>query len=232
MKKTEVTNSANSCEFCKRTFMRESTLLKHICEYKHRWLDRDRRGNQIGFQCWLQFYTKHSTGKKNKTYEEFIKSAYYTAFVKFGSYCIEIKNINIPRYVDYLLKENIKLDTWCTDSNYNKFLIDYLKTEDALDAVARTVEHCLQATEEEKIQSNDYLRYGNRNKICYAISNGRISPWVLYQSQSGVKLLDTLGEEQIKMIYDYINPVQWAIKFSKEQAKATEVNQLMNELKW
>ena len=220
------------CEFCKRTFVRERTMLKHICEYKHRWLERDRRGNQIGFQSFVQFYKKHSTAKKEKTYEEFIKSAYYTAFVKFGNYCLEINALNVPRLVEYYLKENIKIDNWTSDLNYNSYLIDYLKTEDYLDAVHRSIEVCIECAEEEKIQSKDYLRYGNRNKICHLIVAGRISPWVLYQSESGTQFLDDIQEDLIKFIYEYINPVQWAIKFSKETDKVTEVKSLLKELKW
>jgi len=207
-------------------------MLKHICEYKHRWLERDRRGNQIGFQSFVQFYKKHSTAKKEKTYEEFIKSAYYTAFVKFGNYCVDINALNVSRLVEYYLKENVKIDNWTSDINYNSYLIDYLKTEDYLDAVHRSVEICIENAEEEKIQSKDYLRYGNRNKICHLIVAGRISPWVLYQSESGTKFLDDIQEDLIKIIYDYINPVQWAIKFSKETDKVDEVKSLLKELKW
>jgi len=220
------------CEFCNRTFIRESTMLKHICEYKHRWVERDRRGNQIGFQSFVQFYKKHSAAKKEKTYEEFIKSAYYTAFVKFGNYCVDINALNVPRLVEYYLKENVKIDNWTSDLNYNGYLINYLKSEDPLDAVHRSVESCIEYAEEEKIQSKDYLRYGNRNKICHLIVTGRISPWLLYQSESGTKFLDDIQEDLIKFIYDYINPVQWAIKFSKETDKVSEVKSLLNELKW
>lgn len=233
MRKTSATKSNDFvCEFCERKFIHETSLTKHMCQYKHRWLDKNNRGNQVGFQSWLQFYTKHSSSKKQRTYDEFIKSPYYTAFVKFGAYNLEINSINIPRFTDYLLKENIKLDTWCSDSTYNKFLIEYLKTEDPFDAVARSVEYCIEQTESEQIQPNDYLRFGNTNKICSAIVNGKISPWVLYQSESGVKLLDTLQPDQIKMIYDYIHPEQWAIKFSKDPNKTQEVSKLMNDLKW
>ena len=230
MKKTSDTNFG--CEFCNRTFIRESTMLKHICEYKHRWLERDRRGNQIGFQSFVQFYKKHSAAKKEKTYEEFIKSAYYTAFVKFGNYCVDISALNIPRLVEYYLKENVKIDNWNSDLNYNVYLIDYLKSEDPLDAVHRSVESCIEYAEEEKIQSKDYLRYGSRNKICHLVVTGRISPWLLYHSESGTKFLDDIQEDLIKFIYDYINPVQWAIKFSKEQDNVGEVKSLLKELKW
>lgn len=177
MKKTVDTNFG--CEFCKRSFARESTMLKHICEYKHRWLERERRGNQIGYQSFVQFYKKHSAAKKDKTYEEFIKSAYYTAFVKFGNYCIEVNALNVSRLVDFYLKENIKIDNWTSDKQYTTYLIDYLKTENALDAVHRSVETCLELAKIENIQPNDYLRYGSKSKICHEITNGKISPWVL-----------------------------------------------------
>jgi hypothetical protein len=207
-------------------------MLKHICEYKHRWLERDRRGNQIGFQSFVQFYKKHSAAKKEKTYEEFIKSAYYTAFVKFGNYCVDINALNVPRLVEYYLRENIKIDNWNSDLNYNTYLVDYLKSEDPLDAIHRSVESCIEYAEEEKIQSKDYLRYGSRNKICHLIVTGRISPWLLYHSESGTKFLDDIQEDLIKFIYDYINPVQWAIKFSKDTDKVNEVKLLLKELKW
>jgi len=231
-KKTTATDPANSCEFCKRSFIKETTLLKHICEYKHRWLERDKHGNRMGFQSWLQFYTRHSTSKKPRLYEDFIKSAYYTAFAKFGSYCVEVNVLNVPRYVDYLLKENIKIDTWATDTNYNKFLIEYLSMEDPLDAVHRSAETCLEMSTIQSIEPNDVLRYGNRNKILYAITTGKISPWVLYQSESGVKLLDELSPDQLKIVYDYINPVKWAMKFAKDAEKVNEVKNLLKELRW
>ena len=230
MKKTVDTNFG--CEFCKRSFARESTMLKHICEYKHRWLERERRGNQIGYQSFVQFYKKHSAAKKDKTYEEFIKSAYYTAFVKFGNYCIEVNALNVSRLVDFYLKENIKIDNWTSDKQYTTYLIDYLKTENALDAVHRSVETCLELAKIENIQPNDYLRYGSKSKICHEITNGKISPWVLYQSDSGKKFLDELSEDLVKIIYDYINPVQWAVKFSKLESDVEEVKSLLQELKW
>jgi hypothetical protein len=204
------------CEFCKREFARESTVLKHICEYKHRWIERDKQGNRLGFQSWLQFYKKNSASKKQKTYEEFIKSAYYIAFVKFGSYCVNVNALNVSRFVDWLLKNQIKIDSWCQDSIYTKYLIEYLRTEDAFDAIARSIETCIEKSTEEGIQTCDYLRYGNSNKICYAITTGKISPWMLYCSDSGVRFLETLNQPQVKMISDYINPEQWALKFHRD----------------
>jgi len=228
MKETEEIKQQYGCDFCGRNFLRESTIAKHICEYKQRWLNKDLQVNRIGFQAWLQFYKKNSASKKKRTYEEFIKSAYYVAFVKFGTYCSDANVLNVSRFVDWLLKNQIRIDSWNTDTNYTKFLIEYLREEDPLDAIARSIETTQKLAEAEKILTKDVLRYSNRNKICYAITTGKISPWMLYQSDSGTKMLDELDGTQVKMVIDYINPEQWAIKFKKQKNIITEVKELLS----
>ena len=215
------------CEFCKREFVKESTMLNHICEYKHRWLEKDKHGNRVGFQAWLQFYKKTTTAKKQKTYEDFIRSAYYTAFIKFGAYCVDVNAINISRFTDWLLKNQVKVDTWCTDSIYNRYLIEYLRTEDPYDAIHRSIETTIEWAEKDNILAKDYLRYGNVNRICQLICNGKISPWLLFQSNSGVNFLDTLTQDHVRIIFDYINPEQWALKFYREPENVREIKEIL-----
>jgi hypothetical protein len=203
-------------------------MMKHLCENKRRWQDKDQPGNRIGFQAWVEFYKKNTASKKPRTYVDFTKSAYYIAFVKFGHYCVDIKCINVVRYADWLLKNQIKIDSWCSDTNYTKFLIEYLKTEDPLDAIARSIEATMVISTDSGIETKDCLRYANRNKLAYAVTTGKISPWMLYQSESGVKFLEELDESQQKMIIDYINPEQWAIKFRRNTEMVTQVKELLN----
>lgn len=227
-KGNSVTKTEFSCEFCNRSFQRETTLMKHLCENKRRWQDKDQPGNRIGFQAWVEFYKKNTASKKPKTYVDFTKSAYYIAFVKFGHYCVDIKCINVVRYADWLLKNQIKIDSWCSDKNYTTFLIDYLKTEDAMDAIARSIETTMVIAKDSGIKTKDCMRYANRNKLAYAVTTGKISPWMLYQSESGVDFLSNLDESQQKMIIDYINPEQWAIKFRRNTEMVTQVKELLN----
>lgn len=226
---TAETNKTNySCDFCNRKFLRESTIASHICEYKHRWQEKDKRGNQIGFQAWVQFYKSHTASNKNKSYLEYIKSSYYTAFAKFGTYCYEINAINIPRYINWLLKNKISIDSWNTDSIYTKYIIEYLRNEDPFDAIKRSIDTMSELCVVENILPCDYLRYGNKNKICYMITSGKISPWVLYQSDSGIKFLSNIDETQQKIIMDYIDPEKWAIKFKRNNDIVIKVKELLN----
>ena len=217
------------CEFCKREFLRESTIMKHMCETKDRYLNKDKQGNRIGFQAWVQFYKKNTASKKQKTYEEFIKSAYYIAFVKFGNYCINVNVINVSRFVDWLLKNQIKIDNWCSDTTYTKYLIEYIRIEDAFDAIHRSVETTIDWAEKDNIQPRDYLRYGNVNRICQLITTGKISPWMLYCSESGIKFLETLKSDQLKMVNDYINPEQWALKFHKNEELKRQIADILRQ---
>ncbi len=228
-KKTSEIKSEFSCEFCNRSFQRETTMIKHLCENKRRWQDKDQPGNRIGYQAWLNFYAKNTGTKKKKTYTDFTKSAYYIAFVKFGHYCVDIKCINVTRYADYLLKNKISIDNWCSDKNYTNFLIDYLKVEDAMDAIARSIETTIDLSKDAGIETKDCLRYANRNRLSYAITTGKISPWMLYQSESGVDFLSNLDESQQKMIIDYINPEQWAVRFKRYPEVVSQVKDLLKQ---
>ena len=225
---SETAETKFGCEFCNRTFLRESTIAKHICEYKHRWQEKDKRGNQIGFQGWLHFYKRNTATTKQRTYLDFIKSSYYTAFAKFGNYCVDVNVINVQRYIDWLLKNKIRIDVWNHDTNYSKFLIEYLRNEDPLDAIHRSVESTILLAGEERVLPKDILRYGNKNKICYHVTTGKISPWMLYQCDSGLKFIDSLDESQVKMIIDYIDPEKWAIKFKRNSDIVTSVKEILN----
>ncbi len=137
---TEIPKEKFLCRFCCKNFSTERTLEKHLCDQRRRWDNKDYPGNRIGFQSWARFYEKIYLTKNHTDYLDFIKSQYYSAFVKFGIYCVDAKVFQIHRYADYLLDNKIAVDQWNQDSHYTKFLIQYCKQEDPLDALARSIE--------------------------------------------------------------------------------------------
>jgi len=214
------------CEFCKKSFAKESTIVAHMCEPKRRRLEQSDRGVQLGLQAFVQFYRTLQGSNKAKTFEDFANSPYYRAFTKFGRYCIDTRVVNPPRMIDWLLKNNKKIDQWCSDRVYTEYLISHLQTEAVGDALARAIEHGIDWAEQNAAQPQDYLRYGNTNAICYAITAGRISPWVIYNSESGQRFLSSLSSEQVAMIWTYINSDAWAKRFAdcpEDQAYAQEI---------
>lgn len=212
------------CQFCHKSFVREKSLTTHLCEQKHRHQQRDDAGVRLGFQSYLKFYESTQGSTKNKTYEDFAKSPYYRAFVKFGNYCVQIRAINVNQFIKWILKNNKKLDYWTSDAVYGEYLHEYLRTENVRDAIARAQEYAVEWAHEKSAAAKDVFRYGNEHTISFAIVTGRISPWVVYNCESGQRFLNEIDSKQLSLIYSSIDPDYWMKKFKdypQEQEYAT-----------
>ena len=218
---TSELNQTYKCRYCEKEFRKESTLTVHLCEQKRRWQQEKETGVQFGLRAYLRFYEYAQGSAKLKTYDDFVTSPYYNAFVKFGRYCVGIRCINFINFCDWLLKNNKKLDNWCSDKLYTEWLPEYLKREavqDALERALKEMQDYADVNPELKNGFNDYFRYGNSNRICHHIVTGRISPWIVFNCASGVAFLDQLMEDQVAMIIAYIDPDYWQRKFTDHMA--------------
>jgi hypothetical protein len=220
------------CRYCKRDFAKETSLEVHLCEPKRRFQEQDERGVQLGLQAYLRFYELTQGSAKLKTFEDFVESPYYKAFVKFGRYCVSIRAINPARFTDWLLKNNKKIDHWARDSIYSEYLVSHLKTEHVNDALARAMEFGIDWSEETGHPADDCLRFGNSNSMCYAITTGRISPWVLYNCESGQQFISDLNPEQLAMIWAYIDTDFWQKKFTDYPADQEYAKELLVKAGW
>ena len=91
------------------------------------------------------------------------------------------------------------------------------------------METLIEISKDEDLESKDAFRFGPPNRICYEVTNGRVSPWTLYHSESGTEFLGKLDSTQQKMILEYIDPEKWAIKFKRDIEVVTEVKELLKQ---
>ena len=204
------------CKYCDKSFAKESTLAVHLCEQKRRAQQETETGVQFGFRAYIKFYEYAQGSAKLKTYKDFATSPYYNAFVKFGRYCVNVRCINVNSFTEWLLKTNKKLDYWCKDAFYDEWMYEYLRKEAPQDALERALKEMTQYAEDHPELKNgfsDYFRYGNTNRIIHHISTGRISPWIIFNCDSGVGFLGDLSEEQVALIIHWIDPDFWQRKF-------------------
>jgi hypothetical protein len=220
------------CPYCEKDFIKETSLAVHLCEQKKRYQQQDEPPVKIAFQAYLRFYEITQGSSKLKTFDDFAKSPYYRAFVKFGRHCTAIRAVNIARFIDWLIKNNKKLDHWFKDSIYTEYLIWYLRCETVADALERAIEHSIGWAEETKNPSHDYLRYGNDNAICYAVTTGRISAWIVYNCTSGQEFLGRLNQEQLTMIWPMIDSDVWHKKFTDYPADQEYVKEILGQAGW
>jgi hypothetical protein len=226
------TDTRYHCRYCMREFVKETSLSSHVCEQKRRYQERTEQGVQLGLQSYLKFYEYTQGSAQLKTWDDFVASPYYRAFVKFGRYCQGIRAINVMRFMDWLLKNNKKIDLWCKDSYYTEYLVDYLKLEAVTDALGRAIEYSIDWAEKNSAQPNDCLRYGNRNLICHAVTTGHISPWVIYNCDSGRQFLNEISSEQVAIIWPYIDTDTWQGKFSTSLADQEYAQEILKQAGW
>lgn len=81
-------------------------------------------------------------------------------------------------------------------------------------------------------QPQDCLRYGSSVAMCYAVTTGRISPWIIYNCESGQQFLAGLASDQIGMIWSYIDSDEWQKKFNNYPADQEYARDILTKAGW
>jgi hypothetical protein len=218
-----------SCVHCGKAFMKEKTLVAHMCEQKRRALQKDEKRVQAGFFAFNRFFRLTQNAKKDKTYEDFAKTAYYNAFVKFGSFVNNVNPLYPDKFIDFVIKSGVKLDHWCRDELYEKYLYEMLKVEPVEAAVQRTITTMMEWSDSSGAQWNHYFNYANFNRAVHDIRNGKISAWVLLNCKSGKDMLANFNDDQLSMIEPALDLAYWVKQFKSKPADVAMVKEICRE---
>ena len=204
------------CEYCGAGFMREKTLAVHMCEPKRRFLQRSEKRVQLGLYAFNQFYKLSAGAKKDKTHDEFDKSPYYNAFVKFGSFVNNVRPLYPEKYVDYVVTSGVKLDHWCREEMYEKYALELIKKEGVQTALERSIMTMMDWADENNSVWNHYFNYVSLNRAIYHIKDGKISPWLILNCKSGKDMMNKFNDEQLEIIFNIMDPQHWARRFKRQ----------------
>jgi hypothetical protein len=224
-----LTTATYVCQYCSNAFTKEKTLVVHLCEQKRRALAKTEKHVVMGYDTYNRFYRKTQGAKQDKTYEEFAKSPYYNAFVKFGSFVSNVNPLYPDRFIDYVVTSGVKLDHWCRDELYEKYVLDLIRVETVETALQRSIGHMMSWADANQSQWNHYFLYVSLNRATFDIRDGKISPWLLLNSKSGKEMLAKFSDEQLAAVGTTIDPQFWMNKFKKLPADVELVRQVVKE---
>ncbi len=211
------------CKWCEKEFRNERTLSAHMCPKKRRWADREMTHVRLGFRVFQMFYELSTTVSKPKSMEDFIRSQYYEAFVKFGRSCVRNEYLEPEKFAEWLIKNGKKLADWSKDSLYDEFLLEYVKKETGIRALERSVLYLAEWAKDNDSDWQDYFKIVSTPRAVHDIRAAKISPWLLYLSDTGRELLTRFNDEQIKMINHIIDAKFWFKVFAKNTEEVEEV---------
>ena len=224
-------DKAHTCEFCKKSFAKEKTLLAHLCEKKRRHLQKDSKHVIIGFQAFNQFYKLSTSIKKEKTYTDFCNSSSYNAFVRFGSYVHNVQPIYPSKYIDYVVTSGVKLDHWCKDELYEQYILELIFKEDPLTAVERSIITMTNWAEDNKTDWKNYFSHATASRLTWDLRDGKMSPWLVLNCNSGKKALASLSDEQLSIINNVLDPAHWKRQIKYNQSDVELIKKLAEENK-
>jgi hypothetical protein len=219
------------CQHCGKEFAKEKTLVIHICEQKRRHLSKNEKHVQAGLLTYQKFYEISQKSTQPKTFEEFASSAFYTAFVKFGSFLVNTAPIYPERFIEYVIKSGVKLDHWCRDELYDTYISELIKIEPADGAIQRTIKTMMDWGDANNTPWEHYFAYVNLNRATHDIKEGLISPWVLLNTKEGKKMLQRMNDEQLVIVGPVVDPNTWIKKFKSLPADVELVKDVITEAK-
>jgi hypothetical protein len=184
-KKLDHESNESVCRFCKLVFKRESTLAKHLCKKKKRFLDRELPHIRLAFIAYQKFMNFNYN--KTPTDEQFRNSPHYEFFVRFGKYVEDVKAIDPPSFMYFCIKQGagLSIDKWGTDAVYETYVRHRTMNESPQDAAERTIRLMYQWSVDTGNDYKDFFRLITTTLATNWIKLGRISPWMLYGTESG-----------------------------------------------
>jgi hypothetical protein len=140
--------------------------------------------------------------------------------MKFGNHLINLNVLEPNKFIDYVIKNNLRLNNWTHDIVYENYITELLKSEAPESALARNIELMQKWSQQSGEPWYDFFRKVSPMQAVAWIQAGRISPWVLYNADSAEILIDRCGPEQISMIQKYAKIPQWKIRFNQNKESA------------
>lgn len=224
-----MSNKPFVCQYCGHGYTKEKTLMVHVCEQKRRALAKTERHVVLGFDTYNKFYKLSQNIKGDKTYEDFCKSPYYNAFVKFGSFVSNVNPLYPDRFIEYVIRSGTKLDHWCRDELYDQYVVHLIKTESVETALERAIKHMIAWGEKNQAQWNHYFLYVSASRAVYDIKDGKVSPWVILNSPNGKAMVKKFSDEQLSAISTVMDVPFWLKKFKTLPADVELVKEVVKE---
>lgn len=233
MSETPVSSDTpHQCQHCGRVFQRESSLLRHSCEAGRRWQDRDSRASQLGLRAYQRFYELTQGQGPARSWQQFSRSSYYRGFRAWGEYCHNTRTVNTAQFAEWLIRQRVPLDRWCSDTTYEQYLHWYLRQEAVADALARAVEASEQWAQESGHPGSGWIRYASPNRIAQAIASGRLTAWVMYNCESGQAWLGNMNQDHQRIVMPWLDPDFWGAEFQSRPQDQSWAQSVLRSAGW
>ena len=160
-----------------------------------------------------------------------MNSTKFMTFFKFAAYCHRM-NLPMETFIDIIMKQagDIPPTLWCNPHVYSLYLRLYDSSHNPFDQVADSIEFIHKHAEREGCDPKDVFSVLGFNTILEFFRQRKLSPWFLYNSESSLKFLKSLDDDDYLLFEKTINSEAWAERFSENEEVNKELRVDIKEI--
>ena len=134
------------------------------------------------------------------------------------------------KYIEYVIRNAIKLERWASDAVYDTYLKEHLFKETIDRAAERMMLYIMNWASDNEQLADNFFNELTSAKALTLIRNGTISPWIIYGTEQGEKIIDSMSDEQLDIAVNFINPKKWRPKVRMKQDEVKWLKNIFSNL--
>lgn len=220
---------AYECKYCRRTFAREPTYLKHECARMKRHHTLCSPIGQIAYsyyQQWMKLHKRYAPSS-----EAFADSGSFHKFVAFAQFVRKVSMSHVDRYLKFLLSRKYDINFCANPTVYAEYL-NYLDQElTPMDQVKTTISALLRIADAREVPFNEVFGHLTFPEVVDGVQSRKISPWLLLLSPKFRAQLKTRYTPiQRSIIEKTINPTAWMLKFKSQPTDVDAIKKVISQI--
>lgn len=215
------------CHFCNKKYKKVETLTTHKCKIRDRLNFKGETYFRLAFLSFNIFYEWGFPRGKPKTEIDFIKSSYFDNFLEYGKFMVAVKINDLEKYTKFLLSNNVPIKHWCDESIYGTFVDRIIKSESPEVAVERTIITMEKWAAKNNKPFQNFFKEAEPSLILKSIKQGKVSPWVVYNTVTGKQFMKRLTPIHIQSLYGLIDPDFWSYEFKKHKNEVSAISAVL-----
>ena len=222
--KKEASEKKHICKVCGEAF----ASISHIRMVEERLSLRDTMVHKrayILFEC----YAREVVSFINPTYEKFIECREYTFFIRFIE---QINPENPDRDIElfrWVLARKLKSYQWALEDTLLSYVKWHSLKETIGDATTRTISFMEKYCAGVGLDITQYFELVHNNTIARHIREGNISPWFLFASNKGKKVLSEFNALNYERCGDILVFEAWEVAIDRNQDQFLQLCEVLND---
>ena len=216
------------CHYCDKKFTHEMTYMNHVCKER---LRHDELRSPIGqaayaYYCeWMKLYKR-----KAPPIETFATSRYYTAFVKFSKYAIDVSLPSPNMFIRLMCDRDISPTLWARSQCYSIYLEFYDKSVEPLDQVQNSILTLFDICDKENVAIDKVFVHLQAARINELLRLRKLSPWLIFCSGTFGSFLKTIPQDDWTEMSKIVNPSYWSEKLAQNKKLVDDILLITKEI--